>query len=426
MTADDVVFTVETARDPATENNTYGPQLRELVSIESLDSRTVQAVYAEGKVGSFEAWSVPLLPRHLVSRDADLITGSFAQHPVGCGPFRFVRHVRGEEIVLEANDDYWDGRPHIDRLVFKIYPDQRTAYEALKTGDLDIGGLSSNLFEEARRSDAAGQLDSFVYATLRVWPILWNQDGSNPYFTDPRVRKALILALDREQFIDSVIHGLARPGTTTFHPDTPWADPGLEPRRYDPAEAARLLDEAGWVDSDRDGIRDRDGRPFSFALLIPQSPMKLTDHMASWQQQSWAEIGVKMEIEKLEWVAFKERRNAHQFEAAAFTLLFTPNPDMFELYHSTARDSGFNFMGLADPEIDRLLEEGRRAFDVEARREIYYRLQRRLHELEPLTCLFYFSSPVVHDQRLEGVRPSAIGYARTLDGPRLWRWNESG
>ena len=362
------------------------------------------------------------MPRHLAEPGAALLTGSYAQHPVGCGPFRFVRYQPDEQIVLEANDDYWDGRPIIDRLVFRIYPDQRTAYQAMLTGDLDIMAATSNLWHEARESAKAPRLGSFVYYRLSVYNIRWNQDGTNPFFTDPRVRRAMLMATDREQFLEKMLHGLGRVATTTYHPDLPWTDPDLKPLPHDPEAAGRLLDEAGWRDGDGDGVRERDGRPFRFTLMIISSTQQIVDQMAAWLQQSWSEVGVEAEIEKLEWSFYRERRNSGQFEAALGGLATTPIPDQYELYHSTARATGVNYIGFADAEVDRLLELGRTTFDEAERTRHYHRLQRRLHELQPIGCLVHFANPVLLDGRLRGVEPSPMDYWRTTRGPRFWRW----
>ncbi len=423
VTAADVIFSVEQARDPAVENRTFAPQFADLVSLETPDERTIRARYSRPARGALEAWRLPLLPRHLAQRGAELLTGSYARHPVGCGPFRFVRYRPGEEIVLEANDDYWDGRPHIDRLVFVIYPDQRTAFQALRARDLDIMVASPDLWHEARLSAAATRPESFVYYRLNLWQIGWNMDGSNPFFADARVRRALLLALDRGQFIERIAHGLGRPGVTSFHPDLVWTDATIEPLPYDPGQAGRLLELAGWSPAAR-GVRERAGRRFRFRLMIGDSSQGIVDEMAAWLQQSWARVGIEVEIEKLEWRQFRERRLAHEFEATMAGLSFTPNPDQFELYHSSARDAGFNYGGLRDPEVDRLLESGRAADDPVARRQIYFGLQQRLHELQPIACLIHFATPVLHDPRLRGVVPSPIDHWRTTRGPREWRWVE--
>lgn len=423
VTAEDVLFTVRQVRDPAVENRPFAPLFRDVVSLEAPDERTVRVRYAVATQEALEAWRLPILPRHRAEAGIALLTGEFAAHPVGCGPFRFVRYRPGEEIVLEANDDYWDGRPQIDRLVFRIYPDQRTGFQALLVGDLNIMAVTPDLWLEARGSPQGAHLDSFSYYRMNVWQLGWNQDGSNPFFTDARIRRALVLALDREKFIDRVVHGLARRAVTTYHPDSAWADPSLEPLPYDPAKAARLLGEAGWVDADGDGLREREGRPFHFTLTILAATQSINDQMAAWLQQSWAEIGVRAEIEKIAWRQFRERRGRHEFEAVMSGISFTPSPDQFELYHSSAREDGYNFVGLSDPEVDRLLERGRTTWDPGARRRIYHRLQHRLHELQPLGCLLHFATPVLHDRRLAGIVPSPLDHWRTTRGPRVWRWD---
>jgi peptide/nickel transport system substrate-binding protein len=343
---------------------------------------------------------------------------------VGCGPFRFVRHVPGEEVVLEANADYWDGRPKLDRLVLRILPDQRTALQSLLAGDLDLMVATWDLLRDAHDADPDGRLASLVYYRTSVWIIRWNQEPSNPLFTDPGVRRALMHALDREQFVERMLGGLGRVAATTYHPDLPWTDRDLAPLPYDPRMAERLLDEAGWRRPRAGAPRERDGRVFRFNLLTAASTQPIVDHTAAWLQQSWSEIGVEAEIEKLDWSEFYVRVHDGRYEAAMSGLSTTPSPDQFELYHSTAREDGVNSMAFADPQVDELLELGRTTFDPAERRAIYHRLQRRLLELQPVGCLVHFGTVVLFDRRLQGIEPSPLDYWRTTRGPRLWSWSE--
>ncbi len=426
VTSADVLFTVELVRDPAVESIAWSPDFRKLASIEAPDDRTVRATFEEANPDMLEAWRVPLIPAHLAESGVGILTGEYARRPVGCGPFRFVRYRTGEEIVLEANDDYWDGRPFLDRLVLHIHGEQRTSFQALLKGDIDIMAVTSNLWREAQESEEIERLSSFVYYNTSVYHIRWNQDGSNPFFNDVQVRRAMMLALDRERFLETMLHGLGMVATTTWHPELSWTDPDLEPIPYDPEEARLMLKEAGWEDTDGDGIVDRDSVPFSFTLMVPASTQKIVDHLSAWLQQSWAEVGVRVVIDRLEWKAFRERRKNSQYQANMGSVSFTLSPDQWQLFHSEAVDPdvGYNQMHLIDHEVDRLSDLGRLTFDVEARREIYFKLQRRIHELQPIGCLVNFANPVLHDRRLHGVRPSLLDYWRTTDGPRLWRWAE--
>jgi peptide/nickel transport system substrate-binding protein len=424
VTAHDVVFTVEQVLDPAVESRSWSPMFQDLESIEALDDRTVRARYAVANPDVLDGWRVPLIPRHLAESGAELLTGHYAEQPIGCGPFRFLRHIPEQEIVLEANDDYWDGRPAVDRLVLRVFADQRTAYQALLLGELDVMTATPDLWRQLRESPRAGDFESFSYYRTSVWAIRWNQDGSNPYFTDERTRRAMLLALDREQFLDRMLYGQGRLGVTTYHPDLPWTDPDLEPLPYDPAAAGQLLDEVGWRRPAAGAIRERDGVAFRFSLMTAKSSQPIVAQMAAWLQQSWAEVGIQSEIDTLEWGHFRERRNGGDYEAAMGGISTTVSPDQMELYHSSMRETGWNFMAFSDPEVDELVTRGRTIFDFEARKKVYFRLQHRLHDLQPIGCLIYFATPVIHDRRLLGIQPAPIDYWRTSRGPRVWHWSD--
>lgn len=425
FTSRDVLFTAEAIRRPSLGNTIFAPQLETLIAVEAPDDYTVVVRYEKGFPDMLEPWRMPQLPAHIAGLDEDLLTGEFAKHPVGCGPYRFERFIPGQEIILTANDDYWDGRPEIDRLVFKIYAEQQTAYQALLAGELDLMSMSPDLFAQAQQSDHADRWSFDVYHTFSTWLMAWNQNDSNPFFTDPRVRKAMVHALDRETFIETVLSGQARSGVTTFHPDLVWARPDARPLEYSQETARRLLAEAGWSDHDGDGWLDREGQTFRFSMLVANSSMKLVDHMAAWQQESWRELGIDARIDRLEWQSFRKRRNAGQFDLASYTLRFSPNPDQFDLYHSSAIENGINYFGLADDELDGLLERARQ-FNLgdDERRQTLHEIQSRLQELEPVTCLFYFATPLVYDRRLLGVHTTPLGVVETIEGPRHWRWSE--
>jgi len=422
VTAEDVVFTVEKVRDPTTQSRSYLSQFQDLVSIEAVDPLTVRARYGTPYADALDSWTLPIIPRHRAGADPDLLTGEFSRHPIGCGAFRLKSVDPGREIVLEANDGFWEGRPALDGIVLRVLPEERTAFEALLLGDLDLMSVTADLWREAQVVPRARRLARFVTYPLSAWYIGWNQDGSNPFFLDPGVRRAMVLALDRTRFVSRVLSDLARPAVGTWHPDSIWFDSSLTPWPFDPAAAGTLLDESGWRDSDGDGVRDRDGAPLSFQLMIAASSQEMTGRIAAWVQESLAKVGVRMTIERLEWKAFQERRSTHRFQAAMASLHFTPIPDQFELYHSTSRGRGLNYVGFRDEEVDRLLVEGRRTFDSRARLEIYHRIQRRIHDLEPISPLFHFASPVLHDARLEGLEPSPRGIWLIEPGPRRWRW----
>ena len=168
VTARDVVFSVEKARQPATESKSFMAQFDNLVRLEAPDDHTVVAEYSEPYADFLEGWTVPIIPEHLAGLEPDLLQSEFARHPVGCGPFVLTRHDPGIEIVLEANPDYWGGMPQIAGVSLTIVPDERTAYQALLKGDLHLIGTPPDIWEEAQSSREADWLERFVYYRLTV------------------------------------------------------------------------------------------------------------------------------------------------------------------------------------------------------------------------------------------------------------------
>jgi len=420
VTATDVVFTVAALRDPKNLDRNAPAQF-EGVEVRAADDRTVVATYRTAGADMLDSWTFPLVPAHLAGRDEDLVGGAFAAAPVGCGPFRFVRHVRGDEIVLEANDDHWAGRPAIDRLVFKVMRDQHTAVQALLTGDLELLAMTPALYREALDSGRAGSLRGEVYPRMSAWYAAFNV--RRPALADARVRRAVVHLLDREAFAREMLDGMARIGVTTWHPDNPWADRALAPLAYDPDRARALLAEAGFADRDGDGVLDRDGEPFRIVFLYARGSQPILDQFAAWFQQSLADGGIEVRLEALEFQAYKELRDAGRFDVAMGSFGLDVTGDQTELYHSASIGTGFNFFGWADPETDRLLELGRATFDPAERRAAYARLQRRLLEQSPIATLFYLETPLLLREELRGVRPTALGLFRAVPGPAGWRWD---
>jgi peptide/nickel transport system substrate-binding protein len=425
VTSKDVAYTVKKVLDPATQSRSWVSLFANVAFVDTPDDLTLVVHFTEPYADALEPWRIPLVAEHVASKDPSFLTGAFAKHPIGCGPFQFVSHTPDQSVILAAFDRYWGGRPRMDRMIVKIVKAERTGYESLLLGELDLLPVTPDLWRDAQSAPAAARLSRFVYYRLAGWKIDWNQYATTPYFRDKRVRRALLLALDRKQFVENVSAGLGRPGVSSYPPESPWADPSIVALPFDRAESARLLDEAGWRTPKSGGLRMKDGKPFVFTLMFTAGSQELSDRIAAWMQQSLAEVGVGMKIEKLGGEAFRQRRKTHGFEAAMGSILFDTTPDRFDLYHSKARDGGFNFGGFTDPEVDRLLEEGRATVDPGARRILYNRLQQRLDDLQPVAFLFQFAQPVLHDPNLEGIVPSTMGLFQFTPGPRAWHWSSA-
>jgi peptide/nickel transport system substrate-binding protein len=413
FTADDVLFSYAMAVDPATGAGKFTSYFSEVESVRAPDPRTVQVTYGRAFAPALQGWvSLLILPRHVWE---GLEVDDAPQVVVGTGPFRMLERQAGRQVVLEANDDYWGGRPHLDRILFRIIPDAHTSFEALQTSELDLSPIVPADWPTAGPLEAEGKIQLIRYRAQKVVFIAWNGDGSNPFFGDPRVRNAMTHALDREGFIRTVLRGLGRSATSTFMPDTWASNAAIVPLPYDLEAASRLLDEAGWLDGDRDGIRERDGIRFQFTLNVYQSDPN-SGRVALVLQDALRRLGVSMEIDTLELPVFLERLHTRNFQAQLSAWGLDVDPDPFDFWHSSQSPGGQNYAGFADDEVDALCEEGRGTLDIDARAALYRRVHEVLHAQQPFTFVYHPENVRGLDVRLRGVQAAATG---------IWGWYPS-
>jgi peptide/nickel transport system substrate-binding protein len=427
LTADDAVFTLERVLDPASLAGGKRPYFETVTTYRAEDRLTFLVERDEAYARAVEVWeTLPILPRHLYEGQ-DFLTAPANRAPVGTGPYRFVSWESGSRIELAANPDYFGGAAGIDRLVFRPLPDPSTRVEALLAGDLDLTSLRP-LDRERILADPelAERVRIIAQDTLFVWYIAWNQDGSNPFFADARVRLAMTMALDRQGFVDEVLLGVGEVATSLVHPSM-WAfHRELAPWGYDRRAAAELLDEAGWVDSDGDGLRDRGGDDFTFTLMVPAGNQEIL-RLAAILQESLRTLGVEMDLRTLEYNLYRAERDAGRFAAMAGGWLLDPDPDCYDFWHSSQRGGrGLNYAGYADAEVDRICEEARRITDRERRAALYRRVQEILHRDQPNTFIAYRQTLLGLSQRLAGVEPSPVGIWGAYPGPLAWRFDEVG
>ena len=410
FTADDVLYTHELAMDPAVGAGRYASFFTAVESVQALDAHTVQVTYSEPNVAALQGWEALLiLARHRADEDPA------ARTVVGTGPFRLLEWKTGQELTLVANDDYWGGRPHLQRIVFRIIPQPHTAFEALRAGEVDLTPVQSEDWPTAAGLPEDGPLEFLRFQHLRLFFIAWNGDGSNPFFQDAQVRRAMTHALDRDGFIRTVLHGLGRVATSTFMPES-WAyRAGSQPLAFDPDEAARLLDEAGWSDHDGDGVRDRDGVAFRFTFHV-YNQSNSAQQLAELLQASLHRLGVEMEIRTLELAAFLQHLRGRDFQAQLSAFNLDPDPDPFDFWHSSQTPAGGNYAGYMDDEMDALCERGRREFDPQRRAQIYAQVQLLLQRDQPFTFLWHPVHIVGYHRRVRGIQAGPVG---------IWRWYPS-
>jgi peptide/nickel transport system substrate-binding protein len=237
----------------------------------------------------------------------------------------------------------------------------------------------------------------------------WNSERA--IFSDKRVRRAMTMLVDREMILKKILFGLAVIVNSPFYVNSPEYDKNIKPYPYDPKGAVALLKSAGWDYRPGENILQKDGKPFEFEFLIPAG-RKLSEQIATMLQENLKDIGIKMSIQMLEWAVFIQRIEEHNFDACTLGWAGGWEMDPYQIWHSSqAVAKGSNFVGFKNVEADKLMEDARKEFDREKRRQMYYRLQEIIYEEQPYTFLFTDEALEAVSRRFQNVVVYPMGLA---------------
>ncbi|HUO57870.1 MAG TPA: peptide-binding protein [bacterium] len=416
FTANDVLFTYKVYSDP-TVNTPYGADYQYIKTVEIMDPYIVKVTYKKPFAPALTNTFTSILPKHLLEGKDINHDDEFNRHPIGTGPYKFVEWKTAQQIVLEANPDYWEGKPHIKRFVLRVIPDQSSEFLSLLKGEVDAMGAwtSGTLSPEqyARQTDTPKfrdfynkyQTDQFVYTYLG-----WNL--ANPLFKDVKVRRALTMAIDRQAIIQNVVYGLGSVCTGPFVPSS-WAyNKSVQPLPYDPAKARELLKQAGWKPGP-DGVLTKGKTAFRFKLYTNQGNVS-RERIATIIQQQLKEIGVDCQPQIIEWTTLLSQYiNKRKYDAMVMGWQFGPEPDCYLSWHSSQMgEHQYNMVGYKNKTVDSLLVQGRETLDPAKRARIYQRIHKILAEDVAATFLYVpYSLPAVH-KRFKGldVNRNGIGW----------------
>ena len=403
LTADDVVYTFETILDPelrSPSRTLYSPIQR----VEAVDDSTVRFTLSEPYAPFLRYLDVGIVPKRLVESGHNLSVA-----PVGSGPYVLEQWDKGSRIALLANEDHWNGVPTIPRIDVFLVPDNTARTQAFEAGDLDLIQSPLGPLDVLRLSEN----DRFVkHVQLGNSITYLNFNTSVPTLSDPQVRRALAMLVDRNTIVDRIYENIDSEATSIF-PPTSWAyskqasQPG-----FDPDGADVLLDELGWRDSDGDGIRDRDGQNLSVRLGTHSEDVNRVQTV-ELIQNSFSQHGVDTQLEISDWASFAVRRDAGDFDIIllGWTQLVDPDRVTFEQLHSTG---GLNWGGYRNARLDVLLDRGRAA-QVQDDRAIAYREAAEIIANEvPYYVLSHQGYQLFHSSRILGFEPDPRGMLRSL------------
>jgi peptide/nickel transport system substrate-binding protein len=349
-----------------------------------------------------------------VKKFADNFNKNYNRNPMGSGPYKFHRWKTGQEIELIRNPEYWGtGKPgidqaYLDRLKFRVVNNMDAALVRLKSGSLDymevlqpvqhVRGTNSERFNR--------EFKKYEYYAPTYTYIGWNNE--HPIFRDKRVRQAMTYMTDRKQIVKSVLFGLGEVVDSHIYFFRPEYDKSLASYPFDPNKAMALLNEAGWKDTDGDGVLDKviNGKkvPLRFEIKV-NSGNAVRKSVALVLLDELKKHGIAASVRELDWTIFLNDVKNHQFDAVVLGWqMSTTEPDAYQVWHSSqAANKGSNAISYKNSRVDEILELYRREFDAQKRIQMYKEFQEIIHDEQPYTFLYVGKRVSAVHRRFQGV-----------------------
>jgi len=443
VTAHDLVFTLDVIMNPqVTSAAPMRSYLDNLESYRAVGDFTIELVFSDARFKHREVLKALFpMPEFLYAFDEngrrfdDEVFGQrFQEHwyelAPGCGPYRHTEFEPGVKVVLERNPSYPYGGNPFDRVVYRILRDQSQVPRQLRTGELSLGFLQPGQYrEEVLRGTADSPFVDGSLSAGEWWEYSWFYIGWNmrrPPFDDVRVRRAMSHAFDGDRILEDVFLGLGRRNSGPMPAIVDSYDDSIPPVPFDLAAAAALLDEAGWIDGDGDGIRDKviDGgrRPLEFDLSMFGTSDEFRV-LATMYEEDLARIGVKMNPRPLEWNLLQKDIQERSFDAMTMAWSGQPEQDFHQVWHSSQATEPLssNYVGYADPEADAIIEEMATEFDHARRVELAHRFHALIAEQQPYTFFYTRKRPAFWQSNLRTVR---FGNVLPYRDHRFWHLAE--
>ncbi len=413
VTADDVIFTYETVINPKIDAADVAQSYIDVDKIERIDDKTVRFTMKRPHFLAMEIlsfWDIGIYPKHIYDFKSEAEFNKRLSNPIGSGPYVFEKWDVGDKITFRRNENYRGPKPKIKKIVYKFIINDKARLQALRSGDVDIIIPAPDQFMDVIKDENFKN----SFRCLAYWNpgvpfyyIGWNQ--ATPFFSDRRVRLAMTSLLDRQAIIRYLLKSSGQIINGPFFIYGKENNPDIKPWPYDPNRAAQLLDEAGWKDSDGDGIRDKDGIPFKFKFSY-SADYYLYQNLAAILKDSAAKLGIEVTADPVEWSILITRISDQKFESMVMGWGGAIIDDYYQIFHSSQiGNRGSNYVGFKNAEADRLLEQIRRTLDEQKRIELSHKVHSILHYEQPYTFLFTRPTYRIVAPRFENVIVHKLG-----------------
>lgn len=397
FSAQDVVFTYETI---ISDNVTspYGANFRFVASVKALDRYTVEVKYKKAYFKALETWMMGIIPFHILKNEKNLMSSSFNTNPIGTGAYKLEQLEYSKNIVLRAFDDYFEGKAKIERMSFHIIADSMTRFLMLKSSKLDIGSVEPLAYERQLSKDFFSKFNTYEKISLSYTYLGFNLRLDK--FKNPDVRKAISLAIDREELVDilffkhaKVCTGPFLPGSAAFNEDVPFPVKNIQ-------EAKRLLKTAGYDENN----------PFAFEIVTSNSS-PIRPYAAQILQHQLKKAGIVVKLRIMEWQAFLNMVVfPHKFDTVLLGWGLSPTPDPYLFWHKDSdKKGGFNLVGYDNPEVNTMIEESQSMINREKLSKNLRKMFKLITDDNPYLFLYIPNSITAVDKRIKNIKPRMSG-----------------
>jgi peptide/nickel transport system substrate-binding protein len=419
VTAEDVKFTFDLAKDPDVASPIVGPVfLKDVATADVEGPNRIRFGFSRPHTQALEDfWWAPV-PKHVLESvpRAQMATADFNKNPVGSGPFKLEQWIKDDRIQLVANPNFpaaLGGPPASQQVIFRIIPEATTMITELLTGSVHIDIPVTP--EQTGTVEGNPDVQLFAFPGRTIYYIGWN--NARAPFTDPAVRRALAGAIDVPGIIAGLLDGKARAGSSTIPPGHPLYPSDVQPLARNVEDAKARLDAAGWKDANGDGIREKGGQPLHFTLITSSDAVRQS--VAQAVQSQLKEIGADVELRVLEFQSMLSLHRDRDFDAilSAWTLdNFQMAAAPYALLHGSqaAVARSANRSGVKDPVLDSLIDHGARPLEKDQQIDVWRKLTQRIEETQPMTFLFWLDELAAARKDLSGVEMDQRGELHSI------------
>ena len=397
FSADDVLFTYKTIISPEVIS-AYSADFRFVEYVRVIDKHTLEVKYKKPYFKALEIWMMGILPKHILKDEKNLMSSKFNTHPIGTGAYKLIKLEHSKNIILGANDLYFEGRPKIDKISFHVIADPMTRFLMLKSGELDVGSIDPMQFERQLKKDFFKKFNIYENISFAYTYLGFNLRKEK--FKNPKVRLALSLAIDRNELVDILFFKHAKVCTGPFLPSTKAFNPDVKAPKQDIKRAKQLLKEAGYDENN----------PFTFEIVTSNSN-SIRPYAAQILQYQLKKAGVIVNLRVMEWQAFLNMVVfPNKFDSVLLGWGLSPTPDPYMLWHSNNdKKGGFNLVGYHNKKLDKLIEKSQSV----VKREKLYGMWREMFKMitddNPYLFLYIPSSITAVNKNIKNVEPTLSG-----------------